>query len=408
MWKRRPAAKKSGPALVLVEQGDITVIGHRSALMAAIEPLLGLGARARRIVDVPAVLAAASGRPDATELIRLSPASLDLLRAHGAVPGAEGFFRMFVQDRTGPIAGQLQWEKANVGVEQALTLKTAAVTLALRAALAEVEASVRRIEGKLDQVTRLLRAQRKGDALGDYRTLTQLAQRVRNSGKISVADWTTVASMGPEIGRDLEGLRSHILALLRRERPGTTAWSRAEEVQTVLDEEWLEETLALLAIVEQNFNLWQEIRIAHIRQDEPRYLTDTVADARDQLQEQRHADQLLLDRLVEFATVVADPRLLDGLDPINSRRLGIARDHLDEMVRWFADQRLLDATPLATEPFPGFLQSARHLVSAVGSVAGKGASKAKTLVFRRQVDRAALTEQQSPKGIDQGGTAEPD
>jgi hypothetical protein len=281
---------------------------------------------------------------------------------------------MFVQDQSGKIAGQLQWEHVNLSVEQALSMQTAAISLALRAAIADVQESVQRIEDKLDHVSKLLRSQRRGDALGDYRTLSNLAERVRSSGQVSIADWSTVASMGPEIGRDLEGLRSHLLALLERDDPGRTPWGRAEELQRILEEEWLEETLALLAIAEQNFNLWQEIRIAHVRASEPHHLGETIDDARRQLAQQSESDQLVLNALVDFATVVADPRLLDGLDPINARRLRLARDHLDTAVRWFAEQRLLDATPLATEPFPGFRQSARHLGRTTGRLIGAAAS----------------------------------
>lgn len=341
-----------------------------------------LGIRARKVIEAPAAIAAATGGGSTTELIRLSPASLDLLRAHGAVPGEGGFFRMFVQDRSGKIAGQLQWEQVNLGIEGALSMQTAAVTLALRGAIAEVQESVQRIENKLDRLTNLLRAQRMGDALGDYRTLDNLASRVRASGRVANADWTTVAAMGPAIGRALEGLRAHIVTLLERDDPTNTPWGRAGEVTHILEDEWLEESLALLAIAEQNFNFWQEIRIAHVRSSERHQLADTIADAGRQLDEQREADQIVLDALIDFATVVADPRLLDGLDPLHARRLRLARDQLDAVVKWFADQRLLDATPLATEPFPGFLQSARHLVGTTQSVAKGLGTKVGQLVVR--------------------------
>lgn len=123
--------------LVFVDQGNIILRGDQDALSRVVEPLMELGIRARRLVDAPAV-AAATGGGSTTEQIRLSPASLDLLRTHGAVPGESGFFRMFVQDKSGKIAGQLQWEQVNLGVEQALSMQTAAVTLALRAAIADV------------------------------------------------------------------------------------------------------------------------------------------------------------------------------------------------------------------------------------------------------------------------------
>jgi hypothetical protein len=165
---------------------------------------------------------------------------------------------------------------------------------------------------------------------------------------------------------------------LERDDPGRTTWGRAGLAEHLLNEDWLAETLALLAVVEHNFALWHELRIAHVTQDEHKYLVDTIIDANSQLQGQTQADQHVLDALVTFATDVADPRLLDGLDPVNARRLVRARDELDELVQSFADLRLLDALPLATEPFPKFLDSVRH----VSTATGRGLASAATTVRR--------------------------
>lgn len=143
----------------------------------------------------------------------------------------------------------------------------------------------------------------------------------------------------------------------------------------LLEEEWLGETLALLAIVEHNLALWQELRIAHIDETEHGYLTDAINDARQMLDDQRRDDQELLDGLIAFAADVVGFRVLDGLDPVNARRLIRAREGLDQVVQWFAAQRLLDADPLDLEPFPGFGASTRYLASSatrnvVGIVSG--------------------------------------
>jgi hypothetical protein len=367
MWERlRRRTEPTEEVVALVDQGGVLVTGPRGAIDTIVARLTGVhGARSLRAAADPAAAIASAVASVGTgqEYVRLSPDSWELLRQHGAIPGEAGYFRMFVHDSAKKIAGQLQWEKVNLGAEQALSLQVSAVSLVLRAAILDVQQSVERVEAKLDQVTKLLRAERRGDALGDHRTLTTLTDRVRRSGQISVADWSSVAAMGPEIGRDLEGLRAHVRSLLERDRPGRMPWRRAGEAEQLLEEDWLEETLALLAVVEHNFALWQELRIAHVSVDEQRHLADTVDDARRQMEHQRQADQQLLDALVVFATDVADPRVLDGLDPLNANRLVRARDELDKVVQWFAAQRLLDAAPLAAEPFPKFRDSVRHLAS---------------------------------------------
>lgn len=392
MWERlRRRNEESGEVIALVDHGGVLVAGPREMVDGVVARLTGVpGARSYRTVADPAaaVAAAVASVRTGREYVRLSPASLQLLREHGAVPGDAGYFRMFVHDNTKRIAGQLQWEQVNLGVEHALSLQVSAVSLALRAAILDVQQSVERVEAKLDQVTKLLRAERRGDALGNHRTLTTLTDRVRRSGHIGVADWTTIAPMGPEIGRDLEGLRAHIRSLLERDDPGRMPWRRAGEAKQLLEEDWLEETLALLAVVEHNFNLWQELRIAYISANEPDHLVDAIDDARGQHESQRQADQQVLDALVVFATEVADPRLLDGLDPLNAHRLVRARDELEKVVQWFAAQRLLDAAPLASEPFPKFLDSVRHLASSTT----RGVATAAT-VLRRAVRRSREPDQ---------------
>ena len=362
MWKRSHVNHGSGVDAVL-DHGGILLSGRAELVRSLVDRLTEVPTTRSHSLgaDLAIALSSAIGAAKTEEYVRLSPDSWDLLRQHGAIPGEDGYFRMFVHDSAKKIAGQLQWEKVSFGAEQALSLQVSAVGLALRAAILDVQQAVERVEVKLDQITKMLRSERRGDALGDHRTLTTLVERVRRSGQVSVADWTSIAPIGPEIGRDLEGLRAHIRSLLDRHDSGRTTWGRAGIAENLLSEEWLAETLALLAIVEHNFTLWQELRIAHVRGEEPWHLAETIADAKAQLQAQGESDQQILDALVAFATVVADPRLFDGLDPVNASRLIRARNEMDVLVRDFADQRLLDAEPLATEPFPKFLESVRHV-----------------------------------------------
>jgi hypothetical protein len=268
MWERlRPRKGQRAEVVALVDRGGVLVAGPQSAIDSVVAGLSGIqGARSLRTAADPlaAVASVAASFETRQDYVRFSPDSWELLRQHGAVPGEAGYFRMFVHDSTKKIAGQLQWEKVSLGAEQALSLQVSAVSLALRAAILDVQKAVERVEAKLDQVTKLLRAERRGDALGDHRTLTNLADRVRRSRHISAADWMSIAPMGPEIARNLEGLRAHVRSLLERDRPGRMAWKRAGEAEQLLEEEWLEETLALLAVVEHNFALWHELRIAHV------------------------------------------------------------------------------------------------------------------------------------------------
>jgi hypothetical protein len=399
---RRDKSTGSDP-VALVEGSGVLVAGPQLAIESVVSALTDFHSVRSFRAPAHAVVAATSTLPPkalAQEYVRLSPASWELLRQHGAVPGDDGYFRMFVHDNAKKIAGQLQWEKVSLGAEQALSLQMAAISLALQAAILEVQQSVERVEAKLDQVTKLLRAERRGNALGDHRTLSTLGERVRANGRISGADWDSVASLGPEINRDLEGLRAHLRSLLERDKPTRLTWGRAEEVQQLLEESWLAETLALLAVTEHNLALWYELRLARVKEHEPRYLADTIADARRQLDTQRAQDQHLLDALVAFATEVADPRVLDGLDPLNAGRLVRARAELDQLVQWFAEQRVLDASPLDEEAFPRFHESAHHLWKVSSQGLANTLNWARRRLGRPQpTDQSALpTPDENPRG----------
>jgi hypothetical protein len=330
-------------------------------------------ARAIRVGNaVSAVGASALGLTGTAEYVRLSPASRQLLSLHGAIPGDDGFFRMFVHDGK-HIAGQLQWQHVSPGADMALSMQAAAVGLALGAAIYDVQQSLERVEAKLDHLTMLMHAELLGDALGDHRTLTGMLAGVHAGRGVSAADWMTVAPMGPELARNLERLRSHIRLLLDFERPARLPWSRAEHAQEVVEERWLRETLALLTVVIDNHAMWHRIRLAHMAPDSPN-LEELVVELDREIECQRESDQRILDMLVTFRAKVADPRVLDGLDPISAKRLFRARDDLNHLAEWFAVQRCLDIESESSRTSPTFWESVRHLAGEARALGRRGES----------------------------------
>lgn len=141
------------------------------------------------------------------EYFEFSPRALELLREHGAIPTKDGFNRSFVRSGSAgnsPFAGNLDWKTVSLGPEQALAAQTMLATLALRHAIHDLAAAVERVEGKVDKLVTLARTERIGHAAGDRRTIEALVERVRSQGRISSTDWSTVASLGPLIARDIE------------------------------------------------------------------------------------------------------------------------------------------------------------------------------------------------------------
>lgn len=155
----------------------------------------------------------------------------DLLSKTGDISGV-------VRDPSGKIRGILDFEKVGgLGAEQALALQTAAATLALRAAIADVQAAVERVEGKVDDVLGLLRADRVGDIIGTKKLLDPLVERARHTGRVSGTDWQAVAGLGAETAKGIETLRAHIRSRLEAADGGWRPGERVEDAERLFERE---------------------------------------------------------------------------------------------------------------------------------------------------------------------------
>lgn len=376
------AASGEGPAHGELElwsdEDGVLVAGPNanvSAVVAHLEAVGGLSVEASSVVAADALAVFASGYADGAtsmQYIRHTARSAELLRTHGAIPTGEGAYRSMVIGPNG-IAGNLDWSVVDVGPERALAFQSAAVGLALRTAVRQVEVAVERVEEKVDQIAELLRAERLGDALGDRRTLESLVQRVHDGEGLSAADWSSVAALGPAITRDLEKLRAHVRLQLAEAEAGWWPRTRAAAADGLLADRLLTETMALIVVAEHNFSLWQQLRIERIERHEPDHLRSGVRHARSAMREHLDQDQLLLDQLREVQERLLEPAKIDGLAPRQSRRLESAARELDAVVAWFAEQRLLDVEASERAARPGLRDSLRHVgTQTVGVARGAG------------------------------------
>ncbi|MGH3468619.1 MAG: hypothetical protein ACRDQF_12930 [Thermocrispum sp.] len=376
----RRQAKSSGKDLVVVGQpGGVLVTGPPGAvesLVARFLEVAGPGVRSTvaAAADVMAV-AAQAGALAAThgEYVRLTARSMDLLKNHDLLPKTGETITGVVRDPAGKIRGILDLEKVGgLGAEQALALQTAAATLALRAAIAEVQAAVERVEGKVDDLLGLLRADRVGDILGTRKVLDPLVDRSRHTGRVSTTDWQAVAALGAEIAKGIETLRAHIRSTLEAADGGWRPGERVEDAERLFERKGLlVESLALLIVAEHNLGAWHELRIAHVRLNEPEHLTWTLEDARAAVAAEIEYDQAIVDSLRAVADTLTKPQLHDGLAPWQRRELTEARSKLDDLAGWFAQQRVLDLAPLGEAPYPSAKESFRHVTRNVGDLAGR-------------------------------------
>ncbi len=363
-----PTPESSSPAIeVWKDDGGLLVSGSADAVSDLVAKLgevggVRLAASPVGTADALALLASAYAfGATSVQYVRFTDRSQALLDEFGAIPNGKGGFRSMVRDGS-RIRGNLDWEMVSVGPEQALAFQTAAVGLALRAAVKEVATAVERVEDKVDQVIALLRAERLGSVLGDRRTLDGLVAHIDDGGHLTSADWSSIAALGPAITRDLEKLRAHLRSELEQVDGGWRPRERATAAGRLLTEGMLSETLALLVVAEHNFSQWQHLRLHRIADNEPASLEAAVRQAKAAMSDHLAEDQQLLDQFRQSQAEVLEPMALDGFAPLQTRALQRSESEFDQITSWFAEQRLLDYEPMPTRDRPNLRSSISTIV----------------------------------------------
>lgn len=366
-----PPPSAESPAAVELWRDDDGVLVSGSAeairsLVAQLTEISGEQLAASPVVPTEALAVFATGYADGAtsgQYVRFTDKSMALLEKHGAVPNGEGGFHTMVMGDKG-IAGNLEWAATGGGPERALAFQTAAVGLALRTAVKNVEVAVARVEDKVDQVVSMLRSERLGNVLGDRRTLDSLVAHLDAGDPLTSTDWSSVAALGPAITRDLEKLRAHLRTQVEEVDGSWRPRQRVNEADDLLSNGLLTETLGLLLLAEHNFSQWQRLRIQRIADDEPDKLDAAIRQAKAAMQEHLAADQEFLGQFKAVQAEILEPRDHDGFALIQNRALGRAENDLADLTKWFAEQRLLDHEADAVRVRPGLKDSVTGVIDA--------------------------------------------
>jgi hypothetical protein len=361
---------------LLVEGSPTAVTGFIDKMMTATKAAGGQGRHliVNSVIEGTQAAAniAAVGRTH-REYLEFSPKALALLKQHGAIPTGQGWFRSFVHDGK-QLAGHLDWKPANLGPEQALSLQALAGQMALRAAVHDIVAAIKRVENKIDQIADLAKAERLGAVTADRATLTPMVERLRAIGQLSTTDWSSIASLGPWIARDIETLRVYIVQQLDRIGDSRLVRNRAADAEDLTDQ-LVAESLALLVLAEQNYALWQELRIGHAAVHERNALHAVTSDALQQLDTLTQADQALVHQLCQAVTQLTNPTGYEGLAPLKKRQLTQHAHSLANICTWFAHQRHLDHDHAELPDYPGLgasLSKVGHTITAPMRIRSRG------------------------------------
>ncbi|BBX27426.1 hypothetical protein [Mycolicibacterium alvei] len=310
-----------GEVAVSVQPEGLLVAGDPSEIEAYVDRIRGAAGNVVGVMGVDktalgnvAGLAAgtASFLGQSAKFVQLHPESLKAIQKGRLIPGTDGFYRMMTRGADKKFVSQLQWKHANLTPARMMSLQMVAVQLALKSAIAEVEESVKRVEGKVEEVLRLAHANRSGDVLGDRVTIDRMTAYLDRHGSFSHADWDSIAGIGPALNRTVEQLRHHADRTLKSFDATKPIQERADFIVKAVDSNQLGETLSLLVVAQESLFKWQRLRLARVEATQPEHVQQVLDDARDLLARQLVEDDALFQRAREILEAVAKTEAIDG------------------------------------------------------------------------------------------------
>lgn len=340
--------------VVFADDFGILVQGPTELASAAIDQLLSHAGVDRSsgtsmsLTDAAAVgstgvaLAAASG-----DYLRLTAESLAKVKEFGGQFDSSGSLRGWVKDGN-KFAGQLAFEPVSLAAEQALAMQTAAVSLALRSAIADVQKAVERVEDKVDLINQHLNSRLRGDVIGTYRHLEEVVHATNARGHLLEADWDSVATVRNQLNRDLETMRTFVTAEADRLTLDLSVPKREARFESMHGKPGhVADMLTLILIVEQSLHLYEYLRLQHVRNREAKHVQSALADARATLAKQQELDHqlvLALNAAVERARVI---------EPLEIHRV-LSKRGLDRNAR-IVDEKVREFASAVRVPPPGEL-----------------------------------------------------
>lgn len=382
---------------LLVDGSPEVVAGYLDRIKSAAGQLVDVAGVTKGAVGNVAGLAVgvASAFVQSGQFVQLSAKSMEAIRAGNLIPGDPGFFRMTTMGSSGQFLQQLQWRPVSLGPTQMISVQMIAVQMALKMAIAEVNESIKRVEGKVESVLKLAEADRIGDVRGQYATVARMTENLDRTGVLPATDWDSVAPLGPELMIVIEKLRAHVERTLDDFNEPKPVQERAEILKKAVEEKSLGETLNLLVLAEESLNNWQRLRIARVQDVEPEHQQHVLEDAFDLLATQVASDGALYRRATEVLETYRHTNAIDGFRFWSVRDLAKHSKSLKDDLDAFAHARRnqleewqeLD-TPTVGDAASRVYEVASDHTDRALDAAGEGISKAYNFLSREGSKKA--------------------
>jgi hypothetical protein len=380
-----------GDVLLWKQEDGLVVVGAEHDRRRFLSTLGTPVASAAGIAGSVAAVTSAGG-----DYYKLTAASAAKLAELGPKFDENGSMFGFVRSGN-QFAGNLRFDQVAFAPEQALALQSAAVSLALRSAIADVQAAVERVEDKIEDVQRHLRAQLNGDVIGTLRHLERVATSTQQRGVLLEADWASVAGIRVDISRNLERLRDFVTRQASDIDINTRLSKREAKLDDFLEPGGGRDQLNLILISEHSLHLWEMLRMAQVRQREPQHVESAIADARRSLAQERRKNEELVVSVMKCVDELRQVRPLEFHRVFSAREMRQTAADIHVSLQDFARAARLPLPELSESVAPTVkdardeaqaraLETARG-AKALGSAAARGGSsvlgKSRDTVRRR-------------------------
>ena len=408
--------------LVVARQGSLLVLqGPRDLVeqLTANEPALRDRApsgpkRAGAIGSLAGLAAMLPTSGTYQEVFKLDSTALKQLKSGQLQRATDGSLSMMARGADGRFLKQGSLIPVDVNPTDLVNVQMALMTLALTSAINEVADAVARVEDKVDRLGDLLDAERVGAIVGAHRSLARRAELADPDGSLAEADWHAIDDVGIGVEQQIESLRSFVRKrLVSAEARGSDIADRRDALDDVGE---LSEALGLLVVAQDSLFLFQQLRLARIRDTEPARLPAAVDEARGLLADHGTEDADLLDRVRQVVAERATVKALEIHRFVTTGSLVARAGEVDQMLGWFAGQRTLAYEPIAEVEVPGINDAADELRTRGRAAVSGGRRIANGVIDRvrsRDDDRPGLppgTEDYAlPRPAEaSGGVAKPD
>lgn len=354
---------------IYVEDGEILISGPTEVALAYVEQLRTAGGKVsaveltgRRASDLAAALSLGAGALASAQggvYLKVAEESLGHLATKSLMPTKDGLHTFLaITTEGGKISNHIRFTGGTIAPAQMLSVQAVAVAVALRMAVAETTAAVERVEGKVDSLLTLVHAGISGNVLGLHDMLTHHVVVLEETGTLTSADWKSVANAEIALTTTINKLRKHVSVAFDKVSAKDSIGTRADAIDTLITSDRIDETLALLVVVEDAMFKYQQLRVSHVQRTEPEFLDTTLHSARRRLRDNARLDSELVTTATELLAEAAEIKPLEIHRAIAAAKLSRSSEELQAHLARFAQARRLQEAEWHVGDKPGISDAA--------------------------------------------------